>query len=168
MRRELMAGGLALLVLSGCGAVRESRFNPLNWFGASEPVTQTYTADGQPVTVLETLAPRKGYAAFTDTRTLAPALADVSISRSASGGIVTATAVVPALGYYDAELVPVPSERSDTLVFDYRLRAPTTAQGTGTEAQRRVTAARALSFPQLEGVRRIVVNAANGARQVRR
>ncbi len=167
MRRELIAGGLALVMLSGCATVRESRFNPMNWFGRSEPVQQT-TVDGQPVTVLQTLAPRKGYPAFTDTRPLAPALADVSIQRSASGGIVTATAAVPALGYYDAELVPVPSERSDTLVFDFRLRPPSTAQGTGNEAQRRITAARALSFPELEGVRRIVVNAANGARQVRR
>ncbi len=92
----------------------------------------------------------------------------MSIARSTTGAIVTATGLVPALGYYDAQLVPVPSEAAGTLTYDFRVRAPQTSPGLGTAQQRRITAAYSLTFPELEGVKRIVVRGANGSRQIRR
>lgn len=166
MRRQVIISGLVLSLLAGCATVRESKFNPLNWFGKSEAVT--VDQNGQPVVVLKTLAPRKGYPAFTDTRPLAPALSDVKMVKSASGAIVTATAPLPSLGYYDAELVAVPSERADTLVFDFRLRPPSEAAPQGSAAQRHITAAKSLSTAEIAGIRTVIVKAANGARQVRR
>ena len=166
MRRQVILSGLVVLGLSGCASFGTSKLNPLNWFGKSEAVTTT--VDGTPVTVLKTLAPRKGFPEFVDTRPLVPAIADMSIARTTTGAIVTATGVVPALDYYDAQLVPVPSEDASTLTYDFRIRAPETSPGLGTEQQRRITVAYSLSFPELDGVRRIVVRGANGSRQTRR
>ena len=166
MRRQVLLSGLVVLGLSGCATMSTSKLNPFNWFGKSEAVTTS--VDGQSVTVLKSLAPRKGFPDFVDTRPLIPAIADMSIARSTTGAIVTATGLVPALGYYDAQLVPVPSEAAGTLTYDFRVRAPQTSPGLGTAQQRRITAAYSLTFPELEGVKRIVVRGANGSRQIRR
>lgn len=166
MRRQVIVTGVVLSLLAGCGSFGESRFNPLNWFGKSEPVTTN--AYGQNVVALQTLAPRKGYPVFTDTRPLAPQVTDVKLVRSASGAIVTATSALPSLGFYDAELVPVASERTDTLVFEFRLRPPSQAAPTGTQAQRHISAAKSLSLAEITGIRTVIVVGATGARQVRR
>ncbi|MEM5468529.1 hypothetical protein [Celeribacter marinus] len=167
MRRQVLLCGLVVLGLSGCASISSSNLNPLNWFGKSEAVTAT-TADGQTAVVLKSLAPRKGYPAFVDTRPLVPSVADITIARSTSGAIVTATGVVPTLGYYDAQLVPVANEAQGTLTYDFRISAPETAPALGTAQQRRITVAYSLTFPQLEGVTRIVVRGADGSRQTRR
>ncbi|ATG47190.1 hypothetical protein CEW89_06170 [Celeribacter ethanolicus] len=166
MRRQVIISGLVLSLLAGCATVKESRFNPLNWFGKSEPVA--VDANGQQVVTIKSLAPRKGYPVFVDTRPLAPTISDVQVVQSASGAIVTATAALPSTGYFDAELVPVASERADTLVLEFRLRTPEGAAPAGTSAQRRITAARSLSFDAIAGIRTIIVKGADGARQVRR
>lgn len=168
MRAKLIASGLVLTLLGGCATISESRFNPLNWFGSSEPTPVATAADGSAVIVLPTLSPRKGYPELIDTRPLAPQITDVQVVRSASGAIVTATALVPSLGYYDAQLVRAESDSASTLVFDYRLRPPQKTVGTGNAAQRRIPAAYSLSTPELAGIRTIIVRGANGARQVRR
>ncbi len=57
MRRQVLLSGLVVLGLSGCATMSTSKLNPLNWFGKSEAVTTS--VDGQSVTVLKSLAPRK-------------------------------------------------------------------------------------------------------------
>ncbi|MCA0044739.1 hypothetical protein [Celeribacter litoreus] len=166
MRRQMIISGLVLSLLAGCSSFGESRFNPMNWFGSSEPVE--LDADGNQIVILPTLAPKKGYPVLVDIRQLAPTLTDMSMVRSASGAIVTATAALPSTGYYDAQLVRVPTENNDTLAFEFRMRAPSGSAPIGTEAQRRITAAKSLSFEELEGIRTVIVIAADGARQVRR
>ncbi|WP_460273415.1 hypothetical protein [Celeribacter sp. ULVN23_4] len=166
MRRQVIISGLVLSLLTGCASVQESRFNPLNWFGKSEPVA--VDENGQQIVTLKSLAPRKGYPVFVDSRPLAPTISDVKVVQSASGAIITATALLPSTGYFDAQLVPAASERSDTLVFEFRLRAPESAAPTGNAAQRKITAARSLSFDEIAGIHTIIVQGAEGARQVRR
>lgn len=166
MRRQVIISGVVLSLLAGCGSISQSKFNPLNWFGPSQETEVTET--GERVTVLRTLAPRNGYTNFVDTRTLIPALADVQVVKSASGAIITATGLAPSLGYYDAQLVRVPSERSDQLTYEFRVRAPQTATTLGTDAQRRITAGVSLSFSEIAGIRSIIVRAANGSRVARR
>lgn len=166
MLRQMVVISLVAVGLTGCAAVKESRFNPLNWFGAAEDVV--VTEDGQQVRVLPTLAPRVGYPSFTDTRPLVPSVDQLSIAKSASGGIITASATLPALGYYDAQLVPVPADKAGVLQLEFRIRPPATNQGVGSAHQRTITAARSLSFEELAGISRIVVIGANGAKQVRR
>lgn len=164
MRRQVIISGLVFTLMVGCASVRDSRLNPFNWFGGSEPVQVQQVTP----TTLPTLAPRKGYPHFVDTRPLAPVISDVSVVKSASGAIVTATTTLPSTGYYDAELVRVASAQPNTLMFEYRLRPPAKAAPTGTAAQRQLTTARSLSEAEIAGVRTIIVKGANGARQVRR
>ncbi|SFI67544.1 hypothetical protein [Celeribacter neptunius] len=166
MRRQVIISGLVLSLLAGCATVRDSKFNPLNWFGASEPVA--VDEYGQQVVVLKTLAPRKGYPVFVDTRPLAPAISDVQVVKSASGAIITASAALPSTGYYDAELLRMPSDQPGVAIFEFRLRPPAEAAPTGTTAQRRITAAKSLSNAEIAGIRTIIVKGAEGARQVRR
>ena len=40
MRLPLTAALIALTVLSACGVMRDSRLNPMNWFGRSKPAAQ--------------------------------------------------------------------------------------------------------------------------------
>lgn len=166
MRRQVIISVLALSLLGGCARVGASKLNPRNWLGPSEEVALTET--GQRVRILPTLAPNVGYADFQDTRTLVTSLSDVTIVKSASGGIVTAVGVVPSLGYYDAELVRIETDNPTELVLDFRLRAPQAATAIGTPAQRRITVARSISAPDLENIRTITVRSASGARVVRR
>ena len=166
MRRQVIVSGLVLMLVTGCATIKESRINPLNWFGKSEPVT--VLNDGTAVTVLPSLAPRKGYPNFVDTRPLAPVISDVTVVRSASGAIITATATLPTLGYFDAELVRVATDRADVAAYEFRLRPPTSNAPTGTAAQRQITAAKSLSNEEIAGIRTIVVEGAAGARQIRR
>ena len=55
MTRPLIAALALTMLLSACGTIRESRFNPFTWFGSSEEVT---------------LTPDGGYAVVRDNRAL--------------------------------------------------------------------------------------------------
>lgn len=166
MRQKVLMAGLVLSLLAGCGSLRESRFNPLNWFGKSEAVT--VDENGQRLVVLKTLAPRNGYPDFVDTRALAPNITALDVRKSASGAIVVATTQVPTLGYYDAELRPAGPVEDGVLTLEFRLRVPTGVQPRGADHQRRITAARSIQNVELQQIKRIVVTSADGARQVRR
>lgn len=36
MRKAVLAGLAAVMVVTGCASVRDSRLNPFNWFGRSK------------------------------------------------------------------------------------------------------------------------------------
>ncbi|RPE71318.1 hypothetical protein EDD53_0434 [Pacificibacter maritimus] len=166
MQRQVIMTALALSLLSGCASFGTSRLNPVNWFGPSQAVPATQ--QGQKVTVVPTLAPKRGYPEFQDTRLLVPSLADVSIVKSASGAIVTATGLVPSLGYYDAELVRIETDNPAELLLDFRLRAPSKVTAIGNEAQRKITVARTIQDRDLQNISTITVRASNGSRVIRR
>jgi hypothetical protein len=151
-RLTLTVALTAVMVLSSCGAIRESRFNPLNWFGRSQ----------------EQRAEATGTVAPADKRPLVAQVLEMSIERTPYGAIVKAKGLSPMQGYYDAELVARPVDDKGVLVYDFRLMPPPEPKPVGAQRTREVTAAAHLSVIKLEGIREIVVQGAENARSARR
>ncbi len=147
-----LALAVAVLV-TGCGRVAESRFNPFNWFGRDEPV--------------QTAAP--GSLVERDPRPLVTEVSSVTIERTPEGAILRAVGLPPTQGYWDPALLYDETRSSPgRLVYQFRLAQPETRQRTATEASREVTTALFLSGQTLAGVREIQVLGVSGSRAVRR
>lgn len=143
----------ALLVLSSCGAVRESRINPFNWFGRSAPAEQVLAGTGG-LDAERTEDPR-------------PLVADVvslHVERYSTGAIIRATGIMERQGWWNAELVEVPTEDPSHLVLDFRAFPPPAATPAGTARTREVTVARSVTLNRLDNIGRITVQGANNAR----
>lgn len=151
MKRTVLAGMAAVLVLAGCGAIRESRLNPFNWFGRSEE-------RAVPVTL----------AAPADPRAMAAEILSMTVEPYPGGAIVKATARAPSQGWWDAELVARPVDENGVLVYDFRIFPPLTGTPTGTPQSREITAAAAVSDIALQNVTEIVVQGEANARAARR
>ncbi len=158
---------LSTLVLTSCGSVRESRLNPLNWFGRSEsrPVQAT---DG-----VNPLIPKRRDSAFRqqqDTSYQGWALGEVSelvVERRPGGAIIRATAVADYQGAYDLKLVKVEQESTGgTLTYAFRGIQP--RQARGSVATRTHTAAVWLTDNQLLGIQTVQVRGDRNVRSVRR
>lgn len=152
MRLPLTVALTAVMVLTSCGAIRESRFNPLNWFGRSQEVQ----------------VDEYGVAEVQDARPLVAQVLSMSIEQTPYGAIVRATGLSPMQGYYDAELVARPLDENGVLVYEFRLMPPPVAKPVGTQRTREVTAGAHLSRIKLEAIREIVVQGAENARSSRR
>jgi hypothetical protein len=146
MKQMLIISGLMASLLAGCG--------------------DKSAVKGQQVR--QTLAPSNGYAEFVDTRLFVPAVSNISISPTTSGAIITATGLVPSLGYFDAQLVPTTQRGAADMVLEFRIRAPKSNPGTGTAKQREVTVARSISAAELATLRTVTVQTASGSRTIRR
>lgn len=158
MRKSIPLLLVAALVLTSCGAVRESRFNPFNWFGRGE---SRQVADGQ----TNPLIPRRSSFARpdpVDMRTPVQQITSLVIERTPTGGILRAEGLTARQGAYDLGLKQVedPEVPADTLRYVFVANQPLRAQGP--EATRRVVVAEDLSVQDLDAIRRIeVVGAAN-------
>lgn len=153
MTRALMALLVLTLTLAACGGMRDSRANPRNWFGRSQP---------EP-----TLGPMRE---TVDTRPLVPTVSALSIERTSTGAIVRAEAVMPTAGWWNAELVPESDGRPRDGVMSYRFVAarPAEAVHVSATAPRTLTAAATLSVYDLEVVREVVVIGAENTRRAGR
>lgn len=147
MRRQLLAGLAATLVLAACG---QSRLNPLNWFGRSRRARRATAAAPQPETG--------------DPRPLVAEVTGLAIDRTTTGAIVRATGLPPTQGYWNAELVEVPTEDPDAVVYDFRLSPPPAPGAASTPRSRAVNVAAFLTNARLATVRRITVQGASSAR----
>jgi hypothetical protein len=150
MTRSLTVALAALLTLSACGAVRDSRLNPFNWFGRSEPV--------ETIRVVEKADPR-------------PLIGDVlsmSVEAYSSGVIVRATGRTETQGWWDAELIEAKTDDPSKLVLEFRLLPPIVRTDVNTPRSREVTDAKTLSPTRLEYITSITVQGANNARATRR
>ncbi len=160
MRTPLLAVLALTLTLSACAAVRESRFNPLNWFGQSEArAARSVPADA--------------YAPVPDPRPLVDQVIAMAVEPIPGGAILRATGLPPTQGFWDAELVQVEGTEAapidaDVLVFDFRIWPPPYVARAGTQPSREVEAATYLTLNDLDGVRRIVVRGARTERVTRR
>lgn len=150
-RRVVLALGAAFLV-TGCGAVRESRLNPFNWFGGTRRRQR----------VADTAE------AARDQRLLVSDVTKLSVDPYSSGAIVRATGIAPTQGWWDAELVARPIDENGVLVYDFRVFPPLTDTPSGTPRSREITVASSLSNVRLEQVREIVVQGSNNALSSRR
>ena len=155
--------GVLVLSLAGCATVRDSRLNPLNWFGTSEPVA---AAPGAPLDV-PPLVPEQSQVRIVDTRALIETVDTLTIAPVSGGTLVQATGTASRLGAFNAQLVPV-SFDDGVLEFAFRVDYPSTTTSTGTEFARRVDVATLLSRDEIAGVRAIRVSGATSARVSRR
>jgi hypothetical protein len=167
---------VATMTLTACGAVRDSRVNPLNWFGRSqsEPVQTTAPEEINP---LIPKTERRGlFASTRDSVTVylgtpIDQVSDVVIERIPGGAIVRATGVSDVLGLYEVRLTPT---NEDDVAVDgvltYRLEGvrPARVVRGGTERMRTVTAARRITDNQLARSRVIRVEGLRNAQTTTR
>lgn len=142
----------AAFVVTGCGAVRDSRLNPFNWFGGArrrERVQQTAEV-------------------ARDQRLLVADVTSLAVDPYSSGAIVRATGIPPTQGWWDAELVARPIDENGVLVYDFRVFPPLINTPPGTPRSREITVGTSISRVRLDQVREIVVQGANNALSSRR
>lgn len=151
MRLPILAALVLATVLSGCAAIRESRLNPLNWFGRAEAaaVTDLYVRPEDP-------------------RALVAAVTDLQVEPYPGGAIVRATGLPPTQGHWDAELVAQPLDDQGRLVFEFRVFPPPLPAAAGAVRSRQITVAASVSTIALQGVTSIVVQGAGNALSSRR
>jgi hypothetical protein len=154
MTRPLIAALALTMLLSACGTIRESRFNPLNWFGGSRSAPSSLG----PVEL------------EVDNRAMVAQVTALVIERTSTGAIVRAEGLTPTQGWWDAELVPQTSLRpiDGTLVYHFHIASPGRATRVSTPQSRAVSVATTLTLAQLEDIREIVVVGAENQRSVRR
>ena len=151
MRLPLTTALVATLALSACG-FGQSRLNPLNWFGRSQPAEQ--------VALVTTAA--------ADPRPLVAQVLTMSIEPFPGGALVRATGLPPTQGFWEAELVALPVDDAGTLVLEFRIFPPVTRAGVVNQQSREVTVAYSLSDIKLSSISQIIVQGAGNARASRR
>jgi hypothetical protein len=139
-----------VVALAGCGAVRQSKLNPFNWFKKSEP---------RETIVLEEAG---------DPRPLVEAVLTMAVEPIPGGAIVRARGVTPTQGWWEAELVPKDVDENGILVYEFRLLPPASRTDVNTQRSREIDVAIYISDVKLEAVREIVVQGATNARASRR
>ncbi|WP_417208717.1 hypothetical protein [Antarctobacter sp.] len=159
----------AALVLTSCGAVRDSRVNPLNWFGRSQSAPVAVASDA----VVNPLIPRRKESIFRrekDTSYRGSDLGEITelvVERRPGGAIIRATAVADQLEAFDLKLVKIDEEsQSGTLTYAFRGLQPRRSQGP--IASRTHTAGVWVTDNQLRDVRVIRVKGARNVRTVKR
>ena len=155
MRSGVMTAMAAVLVLGACSTVRDSRINPLNWFGASEPRAA----------VVET--PRGKVVAPDGGRIPVAEVTELHVEQATGGAIIRAKGVPPSQGWYKAQLVQESSADGE-MVFRFVLMQPPAGQRQGTPVSREVTVATFVNDFKLEGVHSITVTGVQSARSLRR
>lgn len=155
MTKPLLAALAMVLALGACGSMRESRLNPMNWFGRDST---------------ETLAPSGGWNTTVDRRALVPVVTELEVIQTTGGALVRASGVTQTQGWWDVELRPVNDERplDGALIYEFVVASPGAPTAVSTEASRIVTAGVKISTARLQGVSRIVVRGAQNARTVSR
>ncbi|GHC62799.1 hypothetical protein [Neogemmobacter tilapiae] len=144
MRLTLPALLICATALSACGGFRDSRLNPLNWFGKAQPVATTLVDPTQQE----------------DGRPLVQQVLDLTVEPIDGGAIVRAKGLPPTQGWWEAELVPMGEvDAEGTLTLAFRVIPPKTPQRTSTQFSREITVAHHLDSYELAKIRRIVVTA---------
>jgi hypothetical protein len=140
---------LSLAACSGDGVGSASGLNPFNWYNGGTP---------------ETLTPKGGYVtAANDYRPLADQLTDLSVERTASGLVITATALMPTQGWYFAELLRVNEDNATEAIYEFHVLDPYGTTRVSTPRSREITAGAFLSTDEAAGIRTIRVIAARNS-----
>ncbi len=173
MRKTLTALMVSTLLLTACGAVRDSRVNPFNWFGRSQSERLGTTAENT-----NPLIPTRG-GLFSRLREQDAVyeggpfeqVTDLTIEKVPGGALIRATGLAARQGIYAVRLTPA---NEDELPVDgvltYRLEGvrPDAATAVGAIPTREVIAARRITEQNLRGVRTIRVEGLLNAQVARR
>lgn len=147
-RPVLVVSLCALLV--GCGGFRESRLNPFNWFGRSEPRETVAVAEAG------------------DPRPLVAAVVSMTVEPMPGGAIVRARGESATQGWWAAELVPMDIGEDGVLVYEFRIAPPEGRTDVNTPQSRQVDVAIFVPDVRLEQISEIVVQGSTNARSARR
>ncbi|WGW02687.1 hypothetical protein [Tropicibacter oceani] len=167
MKKSVTVLVLSTLVLTSCGGLRDSRLNPMNWFGrsTSQPVASE--------SVDNPLIPRRRVSIFRSNQpeayqgTLIGEVTELLVERRPGGAIIRATGVSDRQGPFELRLVKVDAESdADTLTYDFRALQINAAQGSSNS--RTFTVALWLTDQQLAGIRDIRVKSRSNIRTSRR
>ncbi len=150
------------IAATGCSQISQSRLNPLNWFGASQPAANVDAAGNRRPLVTSNMVTQ-----VVDGRIAIDSVDALEVNRTADGAIVRATGTAATQGAFNAQLVPI-SRDGGTLTLVFRVEVPQGFQPQGPTRTRQVTVARVLSANDLIGVRTIRVQGARNARASRR
>jgi hypothetical protein len=155
-RTALLTLAALPVALSGCARLRQSRLNPLNWFGGSRR-RQTRSA----ATAAETA----------DGRQLVREVTEMVVEQVPGGAIVRATGLPPTQGWWLAELKSDTRGRPDekgVVTYRFLVHQPLTQSRVSTPQSRELTAAVFLSDIRLEAISEIVVLGETNSRASRR
>jgi hypothetical protein len=152
MRKAVLAGLAAAMVVTGCASVRDSRFNPFNWFGRSQ----------------EQRAVAQAAAQVDGGRVQVDQVTELFVEPTSGGAIVRAKGLPPTQGWYKAELIREETDKEGEAVFRFVVKQPQGAPRVGAPVSREITVATFLTDFQLEGIRQITVTGARNARSTRR
>lgn len=164
MRRVIPALLVATLTLSGCGAVRDSWVNPMNWFGRSR-------AEAPPAEGVNPLIPQRSKMS----RPVAvyggvpvESISELTAERTPGGAMIRVTGVATREGAYDVRLIPLGAPEKGVLSYSLNVVYPNKKTDRAGAPARTVTAAIALTDQQLDGVKTIRVVGETNARSVKR
>lgn len=152
MRNQVVTAVLIGAVLVGCGRVSESRLNPFNWFGGDR----------------ETVVATVDTGAVVRDDLLIGQVTELKVDATPGGAIVSTIGVAPAQGFWEAVLVPVPTDDPSALAFEFRVKQPLGPTPVGAVPSREVLAGDFLSTQTLGNARTITIIAAENRRSVRR
>lgn len=154
MNKPLVAAFLAMMALSACSGISQSRLNPFNWFGGSQE---------------ELMTPEEMVVA-SDNRTLVDQVVSFSVEPAQGGAILRATGLPPTQGFWNAELVSDTDEQpvDGVLTYMFRIQQPAGFEQINTERSREVVVAKFVSDYRLAGVRSIRILGERNARTAKR
>ncbi len=174
MQKSLSLLVVATLTLSACNSWRDSRANPSNWFGSSQPAP----AETAPVDEAYALVPKQndGVGLFDrpdeeDTSVPIAKIDELRINATPTGAIIYASGTALRQGAFNARLVPVESEenqKNGVMAFTFLVNYPDTQTAQGTERSRMVSDAINVSRQELEGIRLVRVVGQQNALESRR
>lgn len=164
MRTSIILLLTATLTLSACGAVRDSRINPFNWFGGSRAESLPATENTNPLIPERSgVFARRPEAPYAGVRVAV--IDDLTIERSPGGAIIRVRGTAAKQGAHEVRLVKEDDE-SDATTLTYTLKAqfPQGSRRVGPATSRELTAARFVTSNDLAGIRTIRVKGAQNAR----
>ena len=174
MQKSLSLLLIAALTLSACNSWRNSRANPSNWFGSSQPAP----VETAPVDEAYALVPRQsdGIGLFDrpveeDTSVPIAKIDELRIDATPTGAIVYSSGTAQRQGAFNARLVPVNSEenqKNGVMEFTFLVNYPKAQTAQGTERSRMVSDAINVSRQELEGIRLVRVVGQQNALESRR
>lgn len=162
MRKTTALLLITALVLGGCGTVRNSRLNPMNWFGGAQE-TQVVQGSGNALIPRGNGMFRTGPARYAGIPV--DQVTGLVVERIPGGAIIRVEALADRQGSFNVKLVPETDadEPVDGLLA-YTLAAEKPGRSpVGTAPSRRIVAAHFVSDDQLAGTRTIRVSGARNA-----